>query len=228
MEEMKQAIECNNIEWARQLIARGVNLNDEFAADYVCEYGTAEMAQLLMDNDVDFSKHCYSGMCIAAYQGNIAMIKFLLSNVDIGDETVSHLMYNAAGSGSMELLQLLVDAGADASADESAALFAASNGDHPAAVELLLEEGADIAARGNIAVRTAAREGYSEVIAILVAASSVHPGVRYYNDGGTVYILHAGEGESNVPGYSIFCTGKVNYEFINRFLENTARKKSAM
>ena len=86
------------------------------------------------------------------------------------------LMHASQGKGHKEIVEMLINAGADVNVRDKfggTALMIASQNGHVETVEMLIEKGADVNARdflGNTALVYATEEGHKEIIKILEEA----------------------------------------------------------
>jgi ankyrin repeat protein len=114
---------------------------------------------------------------MAIGQRNMAAVKALLSqgaDPDARNFLMMRPMIVAAGSGQVEAIQLLLDAGAklDGETPYGTALTFAEMGPNPAATQFLLEKGADVNAKrmdGITVLMLAARNGHTEIARELLA-----------------------------------------------------------
>ena len=65
---------------------------------------------------------------------------------------------------------MLIEAGADVTADDNSAIRWASRNGHTEVVKLLIEAGADVTARDNYAIQWASENGHTEVVELLKEA----------------------------------------------------------
>jgi ankyrin repeat protein len=72
-------------------------------------------------------------------------------------------------NGRKEVVQLLLNAGADVHAEDDLAIRLASVRGHTEVVQLLLNAGADVHARNDEAIRLASKWGRTEVVQLLLA-----------------------------------------------------------
>jgi len=75
----------------------------------------------------------------------------------------------AAGNGDTDLVEILLDQGADIHAASECALRRATDNGHTGTVALLLDRGANIHAVNDIALRSAAKNGNPETVGLLLS-----------------------------------------------------------
>ncbi len=107
------------------------------------------------------------------------LLKQNLDSVSLG-EFVKNLMgaedyypiCYAAEKGYSEIVKLLIEAGADVTANNNYAIKKAAANGYIEVVELLIEAGADVTANNNYAIKKAAANGYIEVVELLIEAGA--------------------------------------------------------
>ncbi len=110
----------------------------------------------------------------ASKNGNMEIVKLVLSSGPIDDFYANAALSYAAKKGAIEIVQLLLDTDADVNAisdDGDTALMRASKKGNREIVELLLNSGADINAisdNGNTALIMAAKSGQREIVEVLL------------------------------------------------------------
>jgi ankyrin repeat protein len=128
--------------------------------------GRTEAASVLVKRGADVNrpnKHGFTALVFASFTGPTILAM-------AGRSTELSIQ---ASDGQVEMVRLLLDAGADPSAstdDGFTALMAASGEGYAEIVRLLLQSGADVTAqnkRGSTALRLASQENHLEVIEIL-------------------------------------------------------------
>ena len=92
--------------------------------------------------------------------------------ITAGDLNLSQKLIKFIQTGDFQVVQLLLDAGADVTADDNAALLLASRRGHFQVVQLLVDAGADVTAEDNAALREASRNGHFQVVQVLLEAGA--------------------------------------------------------
>jgi len=146
------------------------------------EAGRIETVQQWLEEglDPDFQgDRVGSGLMIAAWEGNVAMMELFLkhgAHLDMGNRYDEQALQLAAWKGHLEAVEWLLAHGA--SVDRPGkwnALHYAAFADRKDIVELLLERGAQVNARapnGSTALMMTAREGREELARLLLAAGA--------------------------------------------------------
>ena len=114
----------------------GVDKNGDTMLTLVSKYGTAEMLQYLLDNDVDdLFETGENGktplLAACSGKGNLKKLKILIdndANINVKDDNGDNCLTLAAGDGDRQMLEFLVENGADINkkgADDRTALLSA-------------------------------------------------------------------------------------------------------
>lgn len=137
-----------------------------------------EMLTLLLNNrDSDVPGYKYDGaIAEAVNRNNVEAVRLfskynLISNVY---GVLDDMLNVAVEKGNVEMIQTLLDAGADIHASNDHALESAAANGNNQVVELLLEAGADIHASGDQPLYEAVYNNHDEVVATLLAHSKTH------------------------------------------------------
>lgn len=134
-------------------------------------YGRLNVMQRLLDAGADQAKYLNRALIEAAKIGNVALINLLFNtkkiNVNHIDNRTSALVVAAEG-GHSEVVQKLIDEGADIQ-DIDVAMMAAAKRNSPDVVRILLEAGANLKSI-NSALVHAAQRGYLDCVNLLIDA----------------------------------------------------------
>lgn len=132
--------------------------------------------------DNDLKTALYAGVG----QKNLQFITLLFDRFSIDNDTISNALIGAVISGSLEIVQFLLDQGAKVqykTSDNLTAFGAACYQGHYAIAELLLTNGADcnsVNCGGNTPLIWAASNGHNEIVRLLTAQPTID--VAYKND----------------------------------------------
>jgi len=115
----------------------------------------------------------YTGYNIGLYQTEEQLIEFKKDCFDLRIDYRLLLKYCfdirwASENGQLELVKLLIDAGADVTADNNYAIIWASYKGHLEVVKLLIDAGADVTADDNKAIRWVSQKGHLEIVKLLI------------------------------------------------------------
>ena len=108
----------------------------------------------------------------ASENGHIEVVKLL---IDAGADVTA--MNNkairlASENGHLEVVKLLIGAGADVTANDNEAIRWVSYNGHIEIVKLLIDAGADVTANDNEAIRWASRYGHIEIVKLLIGTGA--------------------------------------------------------
>ncbi|CAH0004446.1 unnamed protein product [Clonostachys byssicola] len=161
------------------LIDKGANVNAqsriyglETALEIASLKGDLAIIQLLLDNGADINTTNGEALAVACGRGDMAMVKLLIDKgarlSGMGGPTPLEM---ASEYGHNEIVQLLLDCGADINV-EGGALHAASSTGHEAIVRLLLDAGAEVNSlnsSGKTALHAASKKGHEAIVRLLLA-----------------------------------------------------------
>ncbi|MFH1992954.1 MAG: ankyrin repeat domain-containing protein [Pseudomonadota bacterium] len=163
MSPLMQAIEKNDVNGARELIAKGADIKEKskdcrwathigtFSIQctplmHAAEYGQNEIIRLLLDKGVDINEKVegWTALQWAASSGEIESVKLLLDK----DADISGALAEAVFEGKFDVVKLLIDKGADVNGKGRnwsgwSILDEAARMGHANIVKLLIEKGAD-------------------------------------------------------------------------------------
>ena len=109
---------------------------------------------------------------LASYNGHVEVVKLLLAAGADVHADNDHVLRWASDNGRVEVVKLLLAVGADVHAEDDFALRRASRYGHVEVVKLLLAAGADVHAKDDYALRWASKYGQVEVVKLLLAAGA--------------------------------------------------------
>ena len=178
------AVDRNNTDIAEYLIDHGANVNypQDWGPFHEACVLNIDMAKLLLDRGADINSGYCPPLHSAAMKGPKEVVELLVQRgADInakdkwGNTPLYWVIYNIANEGrsidnNIEIMNLLIDNGADVKNNNNILLFAVKTGCIEA-VQSLLEAGADINAKndsGQTTLHIAARNGYKDVAELLI------------------------------------------------------------
>jgi len=149
------------------------------ALSQASEYGHLDSVKVLIEAGGDISFSDYSPIIWATFSGNIHIVEFLLK-YDISQEALNTSLLYASRINYVDLIELLLDHGANIHFDENKPLEKASHDGNIEAVKLLLDYGANVHALNDIALRRASKAGNTEVVKLLLDhGANVHADDNY-------------------------------------------------
>jgi ankyrin repeat protein len=108
----------------------------------------------------------------ASRNGHIEVVKLLIGAGADVTADDNEAIRFASENGHIEVVKLLIGAGADVTADDNEAIRFASENGHIEVVKLLIDNGADVTADDNYAIRYASRNGHIEIVKLLIGAGA--------------------------------------------------------
>ena len=169
------------------LISYGINIESEmiakemgFEPHWIFDYLNRSIINEVRSNSIDNVELLiiaganihgdfseYDALVIAAMLGNADIVNLLLEYGADVHAQIDHALRAAAAGGYEDVVKLLLEYGADVHANEDQALRTASARDHVNVVKILLEAGADVHVWQNKPLYDARRLGNEAVVAIL-------------------------------------------------------------
>jgi ankyrin repeat protein len=151
-----------------QIVNYALDLQEEMSGVpliHAARNGHFKIVQILLDRGVGIDI-VQDALFEANYSGHVGIVKLLVQH---GAVIVNGLLNTAAQNGDRELVQLLIDLGADVAghSNDWTVLRSASQNGHVEIVRLLLDHGADPAARDNEALQAALRKDYGKTVRLL-------------------------------------------------------------
>jgi uncharacterized protein len=143
---LKLAIENQNADEVRSLIANGVNVNfgkGLTPIELASSLGLTEIVRILLDAGANPNCGFQYPLDIAASEGHVEVVRELINagaDVSVALEDNDSILINASTFGHYEVVRLLIDAGADVnhvSDQDDYALYMAAVNDHQDIVDLL-------------------------------------------------------------------------------------------
>ena len=108
----------------------------------------------------------------ASANGHLEIVKLLIDNGADVTADDNYAIRRASDNGHLEVVKLLIANGADVTADNNQAIRDASNNGHLEVVKLLIDNGADVNANNNEAIRWASDNGHLEIVKLLIDAGA--------------------------------------------------------
>ena len=147
---LRTAVEVNNLELAKFLISKGININDDNFS--------------IFDLKLSKDKESYYLSIIEFLLANGANYKGYLSNEKFGNRLLEETVIN----GYERILMLLISIGADIHIRDDRLLVSAANFGKNNIIKILLARGANIHAHDDDALINASEEGNTESVDILL------------------------------------------------------------
>ncbi|KAJ3336399.1 hypothetical protein HDU93_002899 [Gonapodya sp. JEL0774] len=174
---LNAAVEIGNVQVVRSLLKMGADATTKDTLQYACTRGQApnvEVLKLLAEHGANLDGYDYFAIEDCSGEGYVEVVRFLLdqgSPVE-GRGLFSGPLQRAARGGHREVVELLLERGADIHRDNNAALWNAVYERKAEMVELLLERGANPEGHSILkkhAIRNANDEKYSGVLLRLIS-----------------------------------------------------------
>lgn len=188
---LSTAVYAGNVEWLRELIADGANVNardgfdDDTLLHVAASRGNGNVARLLIEAGADTSArdkyHCTPLLRAALNEAGADVVRALIeggAEVNACDDLGCSPLHQAASAGQAHAVRLLIEAGADVNARRSAdqtALHLAASGGHKHVIGVLITAGADVNAHneyGETPLYQASFEGDVEGSRVLIRAGA--------------------------------------------------------
>jgi uncharacterized protein YnzC (UPF0291/DUF896 family) len=110
----------------------------------------------------------FIGFFKACEDGDLEIVKLLIENGADVTAEDNYAIRRASQNGHLEVVKYLIDNGADVTAEDNYAIRTASQEGHLETVKYLIENGADVTAKNNYAIRWASANGHLEVVKYLI------------------------------------------------------------
>jgi ankyrin repeat protein len=124
------------------------------------------------ENDLDPKNALMKAISAGA---EIEIVQFILDHTSFDDSSLTDPLIEACVHGRYQVVELLLNAGADVSARNDTCLIVACLQGHYHVVELLLNAGADVHAHYDMSLRIACSNGHYNVVELLLnAGADVH------------------------------------------------------
>jgi ankyrin repeat protein len=170
--QLKDNLLDNNLENVKNLINSGVDFiaNNVFLIRLTSSRGDTEVFRLLLEHGIDHTIDNNCAIKLAVQFGNFEIVRLLLEK---GEEhrIKNEVIQLASRVGYIRIVQLLLDYGADPTANKNEAIQWASVGGHLEVVRLLLNNNTkykvDPTTGNNYAIKWASKYGYFEIIELL-------------------------------------------------------------
>ncbi|KAJ3287681.1 hypothetical protein HK104_008485 [Borealophlyctis nickersoniae] len=144
-----------------------VHLDNDYALRVAAHRGHVELVRLLVDHGANVDVLGTYTLQISAMYGQLEMVRLLLEKRADAWNSGSALSH-AASNGHAEVVQMMLENGADVYADLEGPLMYAAGRGYLKVVRILLEHGANIHYRFDQPLISAAYSGYVEVIRLLL------------------------------------------------------------
>ena len=187
---------------SKQIVITSHSYDFELLQNAIGEGNPEELRSLVIEKGADvnakFPWRRYYLLSAAIDSGNLEMAGVLLelgANPNTREDLGYPIIERAAREGKIEVVRLLVDAGADV--DGSAALWTAIDHGHTEVVRLLVEAGADVNPKdpwnqGSSFLTLAKLSGNPEIVQILADAGAKEEGFTVANEGQVVEAFEDG------------------------------------
>ena len=161
------------------------NINETLS--YGVKNNSVQIVKWCIKIHVDIHINDNSALRISTVNGCLKNVRTLLSS-NVYAHVLDDSLCIAADHGHAQIVQLLIDKGADVKSQDNQPLrYAAYNG-HTKTVDVLLKAGADVHTRDDYPLRMAASNGHTEVVKLLInAGANIH---AYYDSATTLAFDH--------------------------------------
>jgi len=176
-----QACSSGNVQVLEIILAQeGVKVqhNNNIGLRLASEYGHLEVIKVLLSRGANAHALHDAPLCIASGGGHKKVVEYFLSRKDdrqrpIEYAHIDHALHRAVANLHLDIVELLLDAGADVHSEEEYALRMAASPSEcrpnsEAMVRLLIRRGADIHSHDEFALRWASGKGHLGIVKILV------------------------------------------------------------
>ncbi|AGF85728.1 repeat protein [Moumouvirus goulette] len=147
-----------------------INWNENEPLKCAIYYGYLEIVKKLIkceDNFSAYQKICGNSLVYAINGGYLDIVKRLTNTLSTYSD-LSYALLHSSSSGNLEIVQFLIESGANIHANNDIALKTASLNGHLEIVQYLVSIGANINTSKNYAIRWAARRGHLQVVKYLL------------------------------------------------------------
>jgi ankyrin repeat protein len=125
-----------------------------------------------------------------------------------------------------DVVQVLIEAGADIHMDDDRPIKHAASGGHTSVVQVLIDDGADICTDNHYPIRCAHKNGHTDTVNLLIDVA-MYNNIRYGVHEGTLYIFNDPELNNCDYYIPVYSYGDPNHEYILRTIDSFKSKKSA-
>jgi len=178
---LRHAAAAGDIDSVQRLLLGGLEISeyDNAAMRSALRYRHVETVKLLLAAGANISENCEEFLRIAARNGDVDSLQTLLSFMkkSILPNILDHALYDAIASRNPQAVKILIETGANPTADDNRPIMEAASVGHVATLELLHQHGADIHVLDEQPIFNAVVEKHPHAVQFLLEAGA-HPDAK--------------------------------------------------